>query len=100
LGLVGPVPLGVFNLRGAVFADFGAVWNKGDDLKLSVISGKRRDFTGSGAPGEPWNGAGFGFGGGIRTAVYFFILKVDAAWNTDFNRTSKPRWHFSIGPEF
>ena len=100
LGLVGPVPLGVFNLRGAVFADFGAVWNPGDKLKLSVISENRRDFNLSGARGEPWNGLGFGFGTGVRTAIYFFILKVDAAWNTDFHRTSQPRWHFSIGPEF
>ncbi len=99
LGLVGPVPLGIFNLRGAVFADFGAVWNPGDKLQLGVVSRNLEDAALAGDP-ERFKGLGFGFGTGIRTAVYFFILKFDAAWNTDFNRTSKPRWHFSIGPEF
>ncbi len=100
LGLVGPVPIGIFNLRGAVFADVGAVWDKGDKLRLSVISENRRDGLVAGAVNEPFNGLGFGFGGGVRTALYFFILKLDAAWNTDFRNTSRPRWHFSIGPEF
>jgi outer membrane protein assembly factor BamA len=101
LGLVGPVPIGVFNLRGAVFADVGAVWNQGDKLQLSVVSEDRFDSAGNPLPvTEPFKGLGFGFGGGIRTAVYFFILKLDAGWNTDFKNTSKPRWHFSIGPEF
>ena len=100
LGLVGPIPLGVFNLRGAAFADFGGVWNEGDKLHWSVISGHRRDYPYPGAPGAPWRGAGFGFGGGVRSAMSFFILKLDVAWNTNFDRTSKPRWYFSIGPEF
>lgn len=100
LGLVGPVPIGVFNLRGALFADVGAVWHQGDKLRLSVISENRRDAVLAGGVTEPFNGLGFGFGGGIRTALYFFILKVDAAWNTDFRNVSRPRWHFSIGPEF
>ena len=26
--------------------------------------------------------------------------KLDAAWHTDFVTTSRPRWHFSVGPEF
>jgi hypothetical protein len=100
LGLVGPVPIGIFNLRGAAFADVGAVWDQGDKLRLSVISEDRRDGVIAGGTSEPFNGLGFGFGGGIRTALYFFILKMDAAWNTDFRNISKPRWHFSIGPEF
>jgi hypothetical protein len=100
LGLVGPIPIGVFNLRGAAFADFGGVWNEGDKLHWSVISGHRRDYPYPGAPGAPWRGAGFGFGGGVRSAMSFFILKMDVAWNTNFDRTSKPRWYFSIGPEF
>ena len=38
LGLVGPLPIGIFNLRGAVFADVGAVWNEGDELRLIETS--------------------------------------------------------------
>ena len=36
----------------------------------------------------------------IRTALYFLIVKADVAWNTDFSDVSRPRWHFSLGPEF
>lgn len=90
LGLVGPVPIGIFNLRGAIFGDAGAVWNPGDDLRLThVVDGSRR-----------LQSPKLGFGVGVRSAVYFFILKLDTAWNTDLHGTSRPRWHFSIGPEF
>jgi outer membrane protein assembly factor BamA len=90
LGLVGPVPLGVFNLRGALFCDAGMVWNEGETLRLThVFDGKRRLATPK-----------MGFGVGIRTAFAFAILKLDTAWNTDLAGVSKPRWHFSIGPEF
>jgi hypothetical protein len=41
-----------------------------------------------------------GFGAGFRTAVYFFILRLDAGWHTDLQNVSKPRWHVSLGPEF
>ena len=38
---MGPLPLGFFNLRGAVFADVGAVWN--DDSGLPLQRGDPRD---------------------------------------------------------
>jgi Tol biopolymer transport system component len=91
LGLVGPVPLGIFNLRGAAFTDFGLAWNEGESPRLvgrSPNGGRRlQDLM-------------MGFGVGARTAVAFFLLKLDVAWNTDFRDVSQPRWHFSIGPEF
>jgi hypothetical protein len=40
------------------------------------------------------------FGTGIRTSVFFLIMKLDTAWTTDLDRVSRPRWHFSNGPEF
>ncbi len=90
LGLIGPVPLGLFNLRGAAFTDMGLVWNDGDPLRFShVVNGDRRLV-------DPK----FGFGVGIRSGLYFLILKLDTAWRTDFHDVSAPRWHFSIGPEF
>ncbi len=90
LGILGPIPIGVFNLRGAVFADAGFVWDKGDKLRLMhTFDGKRR-----------LDDLKFGFGTGIRTSLYFLLLKVDAAWNTDFAGASQPRWHVSVGPEF
>jgi Tol biopolymer transport system component len=90
LGLVGPVPLGVFNLRGAGFLDLGLVWNQGESPRVSrVVDGERRleDLM-------------VGFGTGVRTAFAFLILKLDVAWRTDLHTVSEPRWHFSIGPEF
>jgi len=90
LGILGPIPIGVFNLRGAVFADAGFVWYEGDELRLvHTFEGQRR-----------LDDLKFGFGTGIRTSVYFLLLKVDAAWNTDFAGASQPRWHVSVGPEF
>ena len=88
--MVGPVPVGIFNLRGAVFGDLGAIWDRGEPLRFSrLVDGKRR-------LADPK----MGFGVGVRTALYFLILKLDAAWNTDFGYVSQPRWHFSVGPEF
>ncbi|HET9328625.1 MAG TPA: BamA/TamA family outer membrane protein [Candidatus Eisenbacteria bacterium] len=90
LGLVGPLPLGFFNLRGVGFLDVGNAWYQDYTPRLSsVVDGKRRlqDLK-------------VGYGTGIRTALSFFIVKVDVAWNTDFVSNSKPQWYFSIGPEF
>jgi len=90
LGVVGPVPLGIFNLRGAVFTDFGTVWNNGDDIRLTrMVNGHLR-----------LDDMKFGFGTGVRSALFFMIMKMDVAWNTEFVNVSRPRWHFSIGPEF
>jgi hypothetical protein len=90
LGLVGPVPLGIFNMRGAAFADLGVVWSEAGGLRFSqTVDGRFQLVTPK-----------MGFGGGIRTSAFFLILKLDMAWATDFNRVSSPRLHFSIGPEF
>lgn len=90
LGVVGPVPLGMFNLRGAVFGDAGMVWDEGEPLRLTERDGGKIQLA----------SPKLGFGTGIRTAVYFFLMKLDVAWRTDLQDTSRPRWHFSIGPEF
>lgn len=92
LGLVGPVPLGFFNLKGAIFADAGLVWDRGEESQLRftrVVDGTRRLDS-------PY----FGFGTGIRSWFLIGLLKLDVAWPTDFKDVGKPRWHFSIGPEF
>jgi Tol biopolymer transport system component len=90
LGLVGPVPIGIFNLRGALFSDVGMVWSEGDPLKFWEANGGNRRLV------SPM----LSFGTGIRTSVFFLIMKLDTAWTTDLDRVSRPRWHFSIGPEF
>ena len=90
LGLVGPVPVGNFNLRGVGFVDAGLVWNPGDPLRLtSVTAGQPR-----------LESPRLGFGCGIRSSIYYMIFKLDVAWNSDLRNASSPRWYFSIGPEF
>jgi len=91
LGLVGPLPLGWFNVRGAGFVDTGFHWNKGDDLVVSRIGidGKRR-----------FQDLRFDFGTGIRTYLFYVPLRVDVAWKWNYQRVSDPRWQVVLGQEF
>jgi Tol biopolymer transport system component len=90
LGLVGPVPLGSFNLKGALFSDAGLVWNDGDPLRFTAVDERGRHLA------SPL----LSFGAGIRSYVWFALLKLDVGWRTDLRDTSRPRWHLSLGPEF
>jgi len=91
LGLVGPVPLGNFNLRGVLFSDAGLVWNQGDPLRLTYT-----DPAGARHLASPY----LSFGTGVRTFFLVGLLKLDVAWHTDLQYLSRPRWEFSIGPDF
>jgi WD40 repeat protein len=90
LGVVGPVPVGLFNLRGASFVDVGAVWNGPDQMRFWGNVNGRRVLQ---APR-------LGFGTGIRTSALFMIFKLDVAWRTNLAYVTRPYWFFSIGPEF
>ena len=90
LGVVGPVPLGSFNLKGALFTDAGMVWNDGDPLRFTEVDERGRHLA------SPL----LSFGAGIRSYVWFALLKLDVGWRTDLRDTSRPRWHVSLGPEF
>jgi len=90
LGLVGPVPLGRLRLRGAMFADVGTIWNEDRLPRLAV----------TGPQGWRLQDTFFSFGAGIRTWFLALPMKLDVAWPTNFESVEKPRWHFSIGPEF
>lgn len=91
LGLVGPLPLGWFNVRGAGFIDTGFHWNKGDELRLSYEDpfGNRR-----------FDDLRFDFGTGIRTYLFYVPLRVDVAWKWNGERVSDPKWQVVIGQEF
>jgi len=90
LGLVGPLPIGLFNLRGAIFGDIGGVWDKSFNPRLSYVGPYGRVL---GAPRA-------GFGTGLRTSFYYMIMRLDVAWHTDMQVVSQPHWYFTIGPEF
>ncbi len=92
LGVMGPLPLGIFNLRGAAFADVGAVWNDDSGFRFSEVipeTGNRtsRDFYSS-------------LGVGARSYFGYLLLKLDVAWPYYLDRWGQARWHFSLSPQF
>lgn len=90
-GIVGPVPLGFLNLRGAAFADLGAVWTKDDTFQLSRLdqNGKRT-----------FDNVYSSLGVGARSSLGYLILKLDVAWPYYLDRWGRPRYHFSLSPQF
>jgi outer membrane protein assembly factor BamA len=91
LGLVWPLPIGVRNVGGVLFADVGAAWSDDETFRpMSRVDGLHLD--------RQYGGASFGTG--IRTGVYFILVKLDFAWRTDFQEVSGYRAHVSFGGEF
>ncbi len=91
LGLIGPLPLGNLRLRGASFIDFGTVFSEPTKPRLWELDPIRgRVLT------DPY----FSFGTGVRGWLLGLPMKLDVAWASDLNQISRPRWHFSIGPEY
>ncbi|MGH7726273.1 MAG: BamA/TamA family outer membrane protein [Candidatus Eiseniibacteriota bacterium] len=91
LGVVGPLPIGFFNLRGAVFTDIGAVWTRDEAFRLTNVGpdGNRQaqDLLGS-------------VGVGARSSLGFMLLRLDVAWPNYLDHWGGPRWHFSLSPQF
>jgi Tol biopolymer transport system component len=86
-----PLKLGFQNIRGCVFFDAGSAWSNDSAWRFTdrMADGSRyvRDIVS-------------GFGYGIRTNLAIFLLKIDAAWRTDFDSISSPKYYFSIGTDF
>jgi len=90
LGVVGPLPIGNLRLRGAVFADMGTIWSGDTSPRFWEVDERGRHLR------DPH----FAFGTGIRSWIIGLPMKLDVAWATDLDQIKRPRWHFSIGPEF
>ncbi len=88
LGVVGPLPVRNFGASGVVFADAGMAWDRDTPLRLLRPGSRRLESP------------RLSFGLGLRTVVGGLVLKLDGAWRTDLAETTRPRWEFSIGPEF
>ncbi len=88
-----PLPIGMVNIRGALFTDIGTAWTKGTKPRFWS---SREDL------GTPQlQDVLMGYGLGARVFVGFFLLRIDAAWSTDLITTStKPAYYFSVGAEF
>jgi hypothetical protein len=86
-----PLPLGFQNIMGNAFVDAGSAWTKDSAWKFvdRKPDGSRyvRDVV-------------TGFGYGIRAYLFGIVLRFDAAWQTDFNRVTSPRYYWSLGLDF
>jgi outer membrane protein assembly factor BamA len=81
----------VRNVGGVLFADVGAAWSDDETFRpMSRVGGLHLD--------RQYGGASFGTG--IRTGIYFILVKLDFAWRTDFQEVSGYRAHVSFGGEF
>ncbi|MEA2104070.1 MAG: hypothetical protein U9P79_05435 [Candidatus Cloacimonadota bacterium] len=79
-----PLPLWISNVRGAIFADAGRVWDKIAELENSDI-----------------NETKLGYGWGTRMNMGYFVLKFDWAYRADLSiYHQKPKFYFSLNAEF
>lgn len=87
-----PLPLDLWNIGGALFADLGLAWDKGNKVKPVVKSPngllETRDLF-----------ASIGFGSRIYLGI--FLLRFDLAWPTTLYKTEKsPHIIWSLGADF
>jgi WD40 repeat protein len=90
LGVVGPLPVGHMAVRGAVFTDFGSVWYGDTTPRFGEVTNGVWHLK------DPF----WSFGTGIRTWLLGMPMKLDVAWATNMQFVARPKWYFSIGPEF
>lgn len=89
------------NLQAVGFIDVGSAWNgwlpnsTDDDYTFSVS----KPLNVSISLPSPDRGVGVGYGAGLRTMLFGYFMRLDAAWNIE-QKTSKPMWIFSIGTDF
>jgi hypothetical protein len=88
-----PIPYPFYNVRGALFSDFGAAWSEkgGFDLMEKDEDGNSRLAT------PIW---GFGFGMRFPFPFIGWPTRWDVAWQTDIQSVTKPRYYLSLGYEF
>ncbi|MBI5463395.1 MAG: PD40 domain-containing protein, partial [Ignavibacteriales bacterium] len=89
--IFGALPLGFANILGAAFVDVGSAWSNtqawrafGSDPNGATVL---RDLL---------------VGTGVGTRLFFFgrPLRIDVAWNFNWQGFSTPMYYFSLGPEF
>jgi len=89
------------NLQLIGFIDAGSAWNGW----IPSSSSEDYRFTTGGLPQitvvlpSPDNGIAVGYGTGLRTMLFGYFMRLDAAWNIE-QETSKPMWIFSLGTDF
>ena len=81
-----PVPLTIPNIRGAVFADLGTVFDDLDDFE-PMHANKLKDLK-------------LGYGFGPRLNLGYVVLRLDIAWASDLSKISKPAYFLSLSEDF
>jgi Tol biopolymer transport system component len=90
-----PLPLGFQNIRGAGFFDIGTAW-VGNDFQMWTDPADDPDGEGR----EYYQDFGYGFGFGVRAALFFIPVRWDVAWTNNGQEFIGPRYLWSIGLEF
>jgi len=86
-----PLPLGLANIRGAIFSDVGSAWSE---------TKKFKPFRSSPGGGAMLDDLVMGYGVGARANLGFLLLRFDVAWKTDWANTQRPKYYLSLGTEF
>jgi len=86
-----PLPLGLANIRGAIFSDVGSAWSE---------TKKFKPFRSSSGGGAMLDDLVMGYGVGARANLGFLLLRFDVAWKTDWANTQRPKYYLSLGTEF
>lgn len=92
------------NLQIVGFADAGSAWNgwapnapDANDYIFSSPSNQSPQFII--ALPSPDYGLAMGYGAGLRTMLFGYFIRLDAAWNIE-QKDKKPMWMLSIGTDF
>ena len=81
-----PLPIVLQQLRGSIFYDFGSVWFDEDGYH-GIVDDELQDLK-------------MGYGFGPRWLLGWFVFKLDIAWETDLNNSSKPTYYLWLAPDF
>ena len=81
-----PVPLTIPNIRGAIFADVGTVFDDWGKLRI-FKDGGLKDLK-------------LGYGFGPRINLGYVVMRLDVAWTSDLMRNSKPSYYLSLMEDF
>ena len=90
------------NLQLIGFVDAGAAWNglfpDGQNTSTPTTIGNFGNPVLLNLEPSNKSDVGVGFGGGLRTVLLGYFVRLDAAWNIEGIR--KPIWYFSFGTDF
>ncbi len=94
------------NLQAVVFADAGAAWEGIWPNADRLTNNRFLPDPNNSLPNPPVSmvitdetaGLGVGYGAGMRTMLFGYFFRVDAAWNIEGRKT--PLWHLSVGTDF